>query len=533
MKKISKYGKMVACMVLVLILCVGATLGITLTFFGDVQSGSAEIKLGASIMFKSDGGVAVTTESGISVVPSQTVNVQTTLTVVAGEGDVTKGVLKVIPSFEAGVTGAKLTLQEGESYSVKIDNAVSSDAVIVVHDGSLYLAESANTANLKVFSPTTSGTAISFTVPVTFPDTLGNSVSGQKCSVTMKGIVIQSTIYDNNNNIVPTTIVKFQPYLNQLANVYTVVVEDGKEYIEMGEYPQTIKASSVTIQSTTPDANGYYTGSDGERYAKVTYEPSGMLGWNGFTSSSMATYKLNQASDGTMMQDGTDYYFKVEPIKWHILRNNDGTAFIASDVILDSMKYQEYYSQSGDYYYALDISTWSYIQDNGSQVFANNYKWSSLRSFFNNDFYSKAFSSEQKSLVRLTEVNNSASTTASNSNTYACANTNDYVFALSYNDVTNTEYGFNSNASTVDTARVWKTTDYAKAKGAFTYTQEYINDSTVAGSGAFWLRSPSSGNSERASNIYRGCVADDTFIISTTSVKHIGMGIVPALNFAF
>ena len=40
---------------------------------------------------------------------------------------------------------------------------------------------------------------------------------------------------------------------------------DGK-YVYMGEYPQTIKANNVSIVSATPDSDGYYLGSDGERY---------------------------------------------------------------------------------------------------------------------------------------------------------------------------------------------------------------------------------------------------------------------------
>ena len=38
--------------------------------------------------------------------------------------------------------------------------------------------------------------------------------------------------------------------------------------VEFGEYPQTLKAENVTITSQTPDADGYYLGSDGARYAK-------------------------------------------------------------------------------------------------------------------------------------------------------------------------------------------------------------------------------------------------------------------------
>ncbi|MDE5548145.1 MAG: InlB B-repeat-containing protein, partial [Clostridia bacterium] len=53
------------------------------------------------------------------------------------------------------------------------------------------------------------------------------------------------------------------------ANGYCRHTENGTNYIYMGYYPQTIKAEDVTVSEVT-DSDGYYGGSDGERYAKVT-----------------------------------------------------------------------------------------------------------------------------------------------------------------------------------------------------------------------------------------------------------------------
>ena len=46
-----------------------------------------------------------------------------------------------------------------------------------------------------------------------------------------------------------------------------------KAIINFGMYPQTIKDNNVTI-SGTPDENGYYTGSDGEKYEMIAYVDS-------------------------------------------------------------------------------------------------------------------------------------------------------------------------------------------------------------------------------------------------------------------
>ncbi len=234
---------MLVCMALILVACVGLTVGITLTFFGDSKSGSTEIKLGASIEFDGENGVSVATSDGLTVVPSQTVDVETTLVVKNGtDGDPTSGVLKVIPSLKAGSTGAKLTLTAGSTYDVTINGTKSTDTVMVVYNGDLYLAEKSNTANLKVFTPTTSGITIKFTVPITFPNSLGNSASGQKCTITMTGIVLQSLIHSESGEV-PTTIVDFIPYFEDFSGI-------------SGPSVSVLTLGEPTIETTTIESTG-------------------------------------------------------------------------------------------------------------------------------------------------------------------------------------------------------------------------------------------------------------------------------------
>ncbi|MBO5304263.1 MAG: InlB B-repeat-containing protein, partial [Clostridia bacterium] len=121
------------------------------------------------------------------------------------------------------------------------------------------------------------------------------------------------------------------------------------DYVYFGSYPQTIKEDDVTITTTTND-KGYYLGSDNEWYAKVTASP----------------YESNYTfSTGTTVTSGTVYYFKVEPIRWRILTESNGKAFILCDSVVDT-----------------------HIYDDSS----NNYANSEIRAWLNDTFYDTAFS---------------------------------------------------------------------------------------------------------------------------------------------
>lgn len=278
-------------------------------------------------------------------------------------------------------------------------------------------------------------------------------------------------------------------YSNQVP---FVVIEDGVSYtlyaqwspyirlgnyILFGEYPQTIKANDVTITETT-DSRGYYLGSDGYSYAKVTATPSYE---SEYTFSSNAT-----------VTSGTVYYFKVEPIKWRILEESDGTALILCESIIAN---KQYHSSS------------------------NNYMNSEIKAWLNSEFYNTAFTALQQELIEVTNVDNSVYSTGYSSNSYACANTNDKIFLPSYRDMVNPAFGFNSNSSNYDTARRRLTSDYSRATGAYMVTStEYY------GNGWWWLRSPCIGYSDIARYIWHNGYADGNYNVDFTDC-----GVVPAL----
>ena len=296
--------------------------------------------------------------------------------------------------------------------------------------------------------------------------------------------------------------------------------ENGK-YILFGWYPQTVAEEGITFSDSPDETTGYYLGSDGAYYMKATATVTS-------DSESYADFK-----DGTSIKKGTEYYFKMEKLKWRILTENyedSGNALIVCDTIVDMVPYQSNYIQSGSYYYATDedgtiltdpTATVGQGVDSNHQVYANNYEHSEIREYLNGTFYDTAFNDEEKSYIVTTRVDNSlesiyGSYTADSGYTedtfnYECRDTQDNVFLLSLSDVNNTKYGFKdsyeaiigSNWSTLDfdTTRAFYTSDFSRAMGAATVTEalsEQLTQMGVSeedlplylGSGAGWLRSP-------------------------------------------
>ena len=225
------------------------------------------------------------------------------------------------------------------------------------------------------------------------------------------------------------------------------IINVEKNTLTYGLYPQTHVNDTNTIAAlnllTTAESNGWYLYNN-EYYAKKKANP----------------YKTNYTfSDGTKIVNNTEYWFKCEPIEWKILTSSNGSYSLVSTVLLDAHLYDSY---------------------------SNNYSNSNIKVWLNGDFLNTAFNLES-SYIQTTTVDNSASTTDSSSNTYACANTEDKVYLLSYKDYLNADYGF-TNSTSNTTTRTCKPTDYALANYCYLYN----------GNGSYWTRSPSSKNSSNA-----------------------------------
>ena len=238
---------------------------------------------------------------------------------------------------------------------------------------------------------------------------------------------------------------------------FPILSEDGKT-LTYGLYPQTNVNDSDLVTAlnelTTPESNGWYL-YDNEYYAKVSATPH-------FTG-----FKFN---NGTTIVSGTTYWFKCEPIIWNVLSDNNGEYYILSSVLLDAHRYDELYYDVKDGHCA------------------NNYEYSEIRAWLNNDFYNSTFALGS-SHIQTTTIDNSAATTNSTSNSYACNYTQDKVFLPSYKDYFNSSYGF-STSNDITSSRCCKTTDWARARGS-----EYNSNSSGNYNGYYWTRSPSSSRS--------------------------------------
>ncbi len=214
----------------------------------------------------------------------------------------------------------------------------------------------------------------------------------------------------------------------------------------------------------------------------------------------------------------TLYLFKWESVKWDILTEEGETALLICDMLLDAQAYQNCcINDSGDYYATDDVGN-ILIDKNGNKIYANNYAYSTIRVWLSETFYETAFTDMQKSIIQMTEIDNSAESTDYSSNSYACENTKDEVFLLSFAELTNDSYGFSNNNYEYDEYRQKKTTDYAQCQGAYAYIGDTYN---VNG---FWLlRSPSYNNSYYVLEVYYyGAIAYD-------AVPNPYYGICPAL----
>lgn len=215
------------------------------------------------------------------------------------------------------------------------------------------------------------------------------------------------------------------------------IVDEGQN-ITYGMYPQTVVDNASLIEKlnevSKKDSEPYYYYNE-DYYFKLTANPAN------------PSYKFS--NDEVIAK--VDYWFKVEPIKWNILKNSGNEYFLLADKLLD---YQQW---------NVDVCS---------------YELSHIRNWLNNDFYQKAFCLNSTYIKNIEVDNSVASTYLHTVNPYICSNTFDNVYLLSCQEYFNEEYGFTDFASHLSYP-----TDYTKALG-IVYTYMDI------GSSQYWTRSP-------------------------------------------
>lgn len=251
--------------------------------------------------------------------------------------------------------------------------------------------------------------------------------------------------------------------------------DEAGEYLLFGTYLQSAVSDSKIKKALLAQAGPVPSG--GEPYA-WSYDESRSYYYVDLSYENLNYRGVYNDNNSSMV------WFKYEPIKWRIMSEEEGTAFIVAEDILDARRFDDS---------------------------SNNYAESEIRAYLNDVFYNRAFAAAQQALIQVTAVDNSAASTASSPNPYACENTNDKIFLLSYSEARNAEFGFTNNAS-----RQKKTTEYAKVQGA--YTNDYSN-------GNWWFRSPGNSISYSAWGVlFDGSILDGGF------VNYADFGVVPALK---
>ncbi len=296
--------------------------------------------------------------------------------------------------------------------------------------------------------------------------------------------------------------------------------------IIFGSYPQTEVTDSNLKSNLTSKAGTLPTSSDSQAWTSYDYYIEGKESnfmWyidieeNGekyrgvyFTSYRPMYTTYASSTERTWQDDngyaiGNVYWFKYEPVSWTILSENDGTAFLLCDMIIDSREYcpASFIRRA--------------VSSAGLEIVAvpNNYDPSEIAEWLNFKFYNTAFNARQRETILTTTIDNSVASTGFDYNIYACENTSDKIFLLSYKEVTNSSYGFSVGSDLDDDTRQKKVTDYAKSQGV----------QVSNGNGAWWLRSPYCDNSNCARVIF-----ENGYPYPCMDVQQTCFGIVPALR---
>lgn len=264
-------------------------------------------------------------------------------------------------------------------------------------------------------------------------------------------------------------------------------------YINFGYWPQTLERDETVIAKlnemagTPPLPRDKEDPYNWESHEGTTYMWQKIVIYNGtkYLGVQMNDYRASgaYALSSYIMKNGyftyEVYWFKYEPIKWRILTTSGNSAYIMSDIALDSFsiqpdRYQGFYNEEYGVFRT---------DQNGNMdgTYANNWEYCFLRQWLNETFYKEVFNDLQKEIIQTTHLDNSARSSNPNNNPnyygygenagknkYAdqCKDTDDKIFLLSLRDITTTAYGFNKDVKAEDPARNLQATDFAKLHGA-------------------------------------------------------------------
>lgn len=152
----------------------------------------------------------------------------------------------------------------------------------------------------------------------------------------------------------------------------------GATYVYFGDWPQTIKNPSVTINEKKTMKMGsfvYYKGDDGAWYAKLSENGSG------------AKKYYSDNSTVSSSKSGRTKYFKVEPIKWRVVAKDysgTGKALLVAESVLDVVPFYPA-KELSENQKPEDLPTRKIGKESG--IVENNYKYSMAGAFLNGTEY--------------------------------------------------------------------------------------------------------------------------------------------------
>lgn len=282
------------------------------------------------------------------------------------------------------------------------------------------------------------------------------------------------TFVDGDGHTLLTTQVEEGTYPVYEGDTPTKDADFPHEYVYTGWDKEITKATEDTTYTATFDyvfLFGTYPQklvSDPELIEHIESEgTSGPLDYVTYDGKYYYQYeaKVNfVADDGTYVYAQDMDYYEVLPIRWKIL-GDEANKFYTTYNLLDTGLFND------------DTPT-------PPATHPNNYKYSDMRTWMNQQteggFMWRAFSAEERDDIDNSDVRNDEASTMETDNDYTCDDTQEYVFALSHEELRDPDLGFSTEPN-LDKSRLALTTDFARAAGA----------GVVNKYGLYWTRSPS------------------------------------------
>lgn len=276
--------------------------------------------------------------------------------------------------------------------------------------------------------------------------------------------------------------------------------------IYFGSYPQSEVVCETDTERINELKNDYYEDDyvtvDSATWDKITgaqYSESGDATIDG------VKYKRLKKGDANFYKNADGYYnwgnwsnetvhyFMYEPIKWRVLKVDGNDAFLLADKGLDDQLYN--ISNEDVTWETCTMRSWL----NG---YGSSYNLCSM-DYSGTGFIDTAFSSDERGVIKTTNVVNADNTTYADQVVEGGNDTVDKIFLLSEDEVSDSDdalsYGF-VKGYIHDEGRRCQGTSYAKARGIYSEVDSQYNDGY--GNCIWWSRSLGSKCSD-GTNFYK------------------------------